>query len=145
MQFGYPVQFSRDRNGSVIATFRDVPEAHTVGRNSAAAYKWAQDALVAALSLYVEDGRDVPKPSRPRRSERIVALPPMIASKLAIYSAMRQGGVTQLQLASRLGSDARQVRRLLDLDHNSTLPQLEAALAALGKRLLVQVADREAA
>jgi hypothetical protein len=33
------------------------------------------------------------------------------------------------------------VRRLLDIDHVSTLAQIEAALAALGKRLMVEVRD----
>jgi hypothetical protein len=33
------------------------------------------------------------------------------------------------------------VRRLLDLDHRSRLDQLETALGALGKRLVLEVQD----
>ena len=51
----------------------------------------------------------------------------MVAAKLAIYEAMRRQGLTQAALAERLGCDPRQVRRLLDLDHASTLAQLERA------------------
>jgi antitoxin HicB len=54
---------------------------------------------------------------------------------------MRDARLTQSALAERLGCDPRQVRRLLDLDHNSRLDQLEAALAALGKRLIIEVQD----
>ena len=63
----------------------------------------------------------------------------MVAAKLAIYDAMRHQGMTSSALAARLGCDPRQVRRLLDLDHASTLAQLERALAALGKRLVLEV------
>ncbi len=52
---------------------------------------------------------------------------------------MRHTGTTQAQLAERLGIDARQVRRILDLDHQSTLAQMEAALGALGRRASVTV------
>ena len=64
-----------------------------------------------------------------------------MAAKLAIYEAMRAAGLTQTALADRLGCDPRQIRRLLDLDHASRLDQLEAALAALGKRLVIEVQD----
>jgi antitoxin HicB len=141
MLLAYPVALARDRDGSVIAQFPDVPEALTNGRDFDSAVDWAQDALVVALSAYVEAGRDIPRPSRPRRNQRMVPVPPMVAAKLAIYQAMRDRGVTQVALAERLGVDGRQIRRLLDLDHNSTLPQLAAALAALGKRLVLDVRD----
>jgi antitoxin HicB len=68
-------------------------------------------------------------------------LPPQVVAKLAIYQAMRAPGLSQAALAERLGCDPRQVRRLLDLDHRSRLDQLEAALAALGKRLVLDVED----
>ena len=68
-----------------------------------------------------------------------MALPPLIALKLAIYRAMQEQGVSQSELARRLGCDSRQVRRILDLDHRSRLDLLDAALKALGKKLLLDV------
>jgi antitoxin HicB len=65
----------------------------------------------------------------------------MAAAKVAIYQAMREARLSQVGLAERLGCDPHQVRRLLDLDHRSRLDQLEAALAALGKRLVLEVKD----
>ncbi len=52
-----------------------------------------------------------------------------------------QAGVTKAELARRLGWHGPQVDRLLDLNHASRLDQIEAALAALGKRLQVTVRD----
>jgi predicted XRE-type DNA-binding protein len=62
----------------------------------------------------------------------MAVLPPRAAIKLAIHKAMCKQGMTQAQEGERLGIDRRQVRRILDLDHESKLSQLETALAALG-------------
>jgi antitoxin HicB len=134
----YPVSLITDGN-SIIAEFPDVPEALTAGCDKDNALAWAQDALVVALSGYLEEGQDIPQPSKLRKGQFSVALPPLVATKLAIYQAMREQNIKQLELARRLHCDARQVRRLLDLDHHSTLEQLDDALHALGKRLVVGI------
>ena len=137
----YRVVLKRASNGTVVATSPDVPEAHTVGNDEAQALARAPDALETALAIYVDERRDLPRPARPRKGQRAVRLPPMAAAELAIYQAMRDQGVTQVALARRLGCDPKDVRRLLDLMHRSRLDRLEAALAALGKRLVIEVRD----
>ncbi len=137
----YPVVLKRASNQTVVATFPDVPEAHTVGNDEAQALRRAPDALETALAIYVDERRDLPRPARPRKGQRMVALAPMAAAKLAIYQAMRDQGVTQVALARRIGCDPKDVRRLLELAHRSRLDRLEAALAALGKRLVIDVRD----
>ncbi len=137
----YRVVLKRASNGTVVATFPDVPEAHTVGNDEAQALRRARDALETALAIYVDERRDLPRPARPREGQRMVALAPMAAAKLAIYQAMRDQGVTQVALARRIGCDPKDVRRLLELAHRSRLDRLEAALAALGKRLVIEVRD----
>jgi antitoxin HicB len=97
--------------------------------------------LLTLFAHFMAEGEPIPRPSRPRRGQAWAALPPMAAAKLAIYQGMRDAGLTQAALAQRLGCDPRQVRRLLDLDHHSRLDQLEAALSALGKRLVIEVQD----
>ena len=137
----YRVSLKRASNGTVVASFPDVPEAHTVGNDEAQALARAPDALQTALAIYVDARRDLPRPTRPRKGQRAVALPPLAAAKLAIHQSMRDHGVTQVELARRIGCDPKDVRRLLDLMHRSRLDRLEAALAALGKRLVVEVRD----
>src|SRR4029077_4161833 len=126
-QQAYPVIFTKDGK-SIIAEFPDVPEAMTVGANEDNALEWAQDALVVALSGYLDERKDIPKPSKPKAGQKSVVLPPVIASKLAIYQAMRDQGVTQADLAERLHCDARQIRRLLDLDQHSRMDFIDDAL-----------------
>jgi len=136
----YALTLEPDENGTIIAQAIDVPEAITVGRDAPEACFRAIDALICALGGYIDDGRPIPRPG-PARGRPVAELPPMVAAKLAIYEAMRRQGLTQVALAERLGCDPRQVRRLLDLDHASTLAQLERALAAVGKRLVLEVRD----
>ena len=61
--------------------------------------------------------------------------------KLAIYQGMRNQGITQATLAERMGVDGRQVRRILDLDHNTTLSHIVFALKCLGKELVIDIRD----
>lgn len=137
----YPLILTADQNGTVIAQAVDVPGALTVGQDEADAIGQASDALITMFVYFINEGESIPQPSRPRRGQACAVLPPLVAAKLAIYQTMRTAGLTQSALAERLGCDPRQVRRLLDLDHRSRLDQLEAALAALGKRLVLEVQD----
>jgi antitoxin HicB len=54
---------------------------------------------------------------------------------------MRDRGVRKTELARRLGVHLPQVDRLLDLRHGSRLDQVEDALRAVGKELVLTVQD----
>jgi antitoxin HicB len=136
----YPLIVKPDQNGTLIVQALDAP-ALTVGRDEPDAIAQAVDALMTLFAHLMAEGEPIPRPSRPKRGQPCATLPPIVAAKLAIYEAMRAAGLTQTALAERLGCDPRQIRRLLDLDHASRLDQLEAALAALGKRLVIDVQD----
>ena len=137
MNMSYAVTLSQYQGGQVGVFFADVPEAISSGKSEAEALDRAQDALTVALSGYLDEGRPLPVPSRAKRGQHVVVLPPRVAIKLAIHEAMREQGVTQARLGELLRIDGRQVRRILNLDHESKLSQLEAALASLGLRASV--------
>ncbi len=139
MKLCYPIEFKTYRDGSVGASFPDIPEALTRGTTQEEARRNAEDAVVVALSGYLEDRRTIPAPSKPKRGQAYVWLPPRAALKVAIHNAMVEAGMTQAQLAEMLGVDARQVRRLLDLDHESKLAHLDEALEALGLRATIGI------
>ena len=135
----YPVILTKDENDTVIAQFPDVQEAITVGADKSNALDWAQDALVVALTGYMEERRDIPQPSKPKKDQKSVPLPAQVAMKLAIYQSMRDQGITQAALGECIGVDGRQIRRILDLDHNTSLSQLVRALKCLGKELVIDI------
>jgi len=139
----YPVTLERDTNGTVRVELPDVPEANTFGEDADEALMQAVDALESALSMYIEDRRDIPKPSPVKPRGKAVILPALTEAKLALDSTMRANRVGKAELARRLNWHLPQVDRLLDLLHASRLLQLEAAFRVLGKRLTVEI--REAA
>ena len=64
-------------------------------------------------------------------------MPALTAAKFEAYRAMRAAGLNKRQLAERLGWQPSQVTRLFDGRHAWRLDQIEAALNALGRRLVV--------
>lgn len=85
----------------------------------------AQDPLVTALSIYIDDRR--------------VILPALAALRVALYSAMRAQRVNVAEMARRLNCHKPEVDRLLDLCHSSRRDQLESAFRVLGKRVNVHL------
>jgi antitoxin HicB len=140
MDYAYPVRYFPG-DGRIQVRFPDVPEALTEGDDREDARTRALDCLVAALGSYVKRRLPMPTPSAPKRGQPLVALPPLIAAKCALYQAMRARRLTVAGFASRLGVAETAVRWLIDLDHRSHIGEVEAALARLGKRLVVRDLD----
>lgn len=143
MDLNYLAKLEADptRSGSAgfLATFPDVPEAIASGPTREAALAEAREALLAGLITYVERGLPLP-PARAKRGEP-VALDATASLKLAVLDAFRSAGISRVELARRLGKAETEARRILDPDHATKLPALEAALAALGKRVVLSVED----
>ena len=136
IRLAYPVRLDTRDRGAVMVSFPDIPEALTEGTTERAALVEAEDCLIAALGGYINDRREIPPPS-PGRGRPLVTLPALTAAKIALYRAMRARGLSNSALAEQLGTVEGTVRRLLDLDHRSHIGQVEAALQALGQRLVV--------
>jgi hypothetical protein len=58
-----------------------------------------------------------------------------------LYLAMREAGMTNVQLARKLGCDEKEVRRMLDPRHPTKLPMIKEALDVFGQRLVVSVEE----
>lgn len=138
MRYAYPVQVVLDEDGMYCATARDVPEALTEDATLPVCLQAMSDALGAALAGYSLDGRSLPEPSPPRSNDHIVPVPPLVAAKLALRSAMRAQQVNNTTLAMRLEVSEGAVRRLVNPDHASRLDRVLDALAALGQSLIVE-------
>ena len=97
MIYSYPCHLTPDDDGGLVATFPDVPEAITGGSDRAEALSMAEDALATALAGYVHEKWDIPTPSDVADGQVSVAVPTVVAAKLAQYFAMKaqpyhQGG-----------------------------------------------------
>lgn len=135
----YPVKLTRDDDGTLLVTAPDLPEVTTFGEDIDDALARAGDAIATALQGRITDRREIPAPSAVRRRQRLVALPAIVAAKLALYRAMMDTGTRKSDLARKLGVHAPQVDRLLDLDHNSRIDQLEDAARAIGREMHIEL------
>lgn len=137
--YNYPVNLEPDDNGTILVTFPDLPGA-TFGEDEADALARAADALETIFIAFMDDRREIPKPS-PAMGRPTVA-PTLLGSlKLAAYEAMRARGWRKADLARAMGLNPRQIDRLLNLRHRSTVTQLEQALTVCGKRIEVATLD----
>lgn len=134
----YPADLTPD-DDTILVTFPDVPEAITYGDDRDDALSRAVDALETALMGYIADRRDIPSPSA-AAGRAVVATTLLGSMKIALYRAMRARGWRKADLARALHVDPRQVDRLLDLRHGSPVAQIEAALAACGQTVRVELA-----
>jgi antitoxin HicB len=141
MPDAYPLQVAVADEGVTI-TCPDLPGMVTCGATHAEALDRATEAVVTALSIYVAGGRPAPRPSAPH-GRPVVWVAALAAAKLALHQAMLATGVSNVELARRLGLDEKAVRRLRDPLHRSHIGAVEAALRHLGRRLELTV--REAA
>lgn len=139
--FTYPAKFSRDQEGRILVRFPDLPGVATDGADIAEAMVEAIDCLGSDLSIRMAQKEEIPPPSAPKRGQRMVPVPLWLAPNLALYLTMRKQGISNCELARRLGCGKTVVRRMLDPDHNTKPEKLQAALAALGKRIAISVED----
>jgi antitoxin HicB len=137
--FSYPARFRKDSAGRIVVSFPDFKEAHTDGRDEREATEEAIDCLGSTIAFRISDKESIPAPSPQKRGQRLVPVPLWIAGKLALYLALREEGMSNSELARRLGVRETVVRRMLDPNHETRSEKLQAALAVLGKRIVVAV------
>ncbi len=135
----YPVRLTKDDNDTILVDFPDFPEAHTFGDDREEALARSVDALETIIDAYIKDRRPIPAPSV--KGEAWVDVPALICAKINLYESMRSAKVGKAELGRRLQWHLPQIDRLLDVTHGSKLEQIEAAFAALGKRLVLTVVD----
>jgi antitoxin HicB len=139
-QFVYPVTVTPDpQDGGFVVQLVDFPEAITQGETLPEALHEAADCLEEAVANRIALNLPLPVPSGFAKEGYRVTLPVQMAAKAALYLAMQEVGVTNVELAQRLGYDEKEVRRLLDPHHASKIPRIETALQAVGKQLVIGV------
>ena len=145
MRYTYPCNIRRDEEGlretgreGYVVNFPDVYGANTGGDTWDEAVEMAEDCLGVALSFYFDEDEVIPTPSPPTEGQVLIPVPPLVAAKLTINSAMREKGITKEALGKKLGLEEDAVRKLLDPNYRTHLTQVERALRAVGRSLIVE-------
>ncbi len=139
--FAYPALFIQDEDGRWLVGFPDFSTAHTDGTDANEAMEEAIDCLGSTIAFAMVDKAVVPKPSTLKRGHKLVPVPLWIVAKLALYWAIRELGISQSELARRLNVRETVVRRMLDPNHDTRLEKIQAALEAIGKRVIMAYYD----
>lgn len=136
----YPVNLEPQPEGGFTVTFPDIPEAITQGEDVEDALLHGADVLESAMDFYIEKGIQIPKPSRPKRGQRVIELPASYAVKILLLNEMAAQKVRPSELARRMKITRQEVNRLIDPRHTSKIDGVAQALKALGKTLEIRVA-----
>ncbi len=134
----YPIKLTPDDNDTLLATSPDFPELTTFGDDEADALMHAVDALEEVIAYRIAHREDVPRPSKGRVR---AFLPTQSAMKVLLYQAMAEQGLKKADLARRLSCHGPQIDRLFDLNHASRIDRIDAAFAAMGRRLDVKMVN----
>jgi antitoxin HicB len=138
----YPSSFLPEEDGHGFhVRFPDLPEALTGGSDFEDTLTQAADCLAEAIAGRIVRGEDIPFPSKPKRGHHLISVPLLLAPKLALYLAMREGRITNTEVARRLGVSETVVRRMLNPKHVTKPEKIQAALLVLGKRIVVGFED----
>lgn len=137
----YMAKFERDREaGGYVVTFPDFGYGVTQGESVAEADAMARDLLMLTIEDYMRAGKPLPAPQL-RKGPRFRAVPlsALQAAKVDLYNAFLAAELTKAEFARRTGIPKQQVGRLFSLRNRTQLNQIEAAFAALGKCLHIEV------
>ena len=123
MEYVFAAKLTVDRDGGLLVTFPDVPDAITHGADHAEARRNAAEALGKGGKLV-----DIPVEASD-------------ALKIAVIEAFQAAGISKAEFARRLGKAVTEAQRILDPDHPTKLAALTDALSVLGKEVVVSVKD----
>lgn len=138
----YPAHIYKE-DGEYIVTISH-PDGRFQGVASGAtkkdALQEAEGLLVAMLASALKDGDEIPAAEECDTGNIRIILPPMLSAKALLYREMKKQGKRKATIARMLGVNQKQMDRVLNPNHRSTLQQLQAAAEALGKTLDVRLA-----
>jgi antitoxin HicB len=136
-RFEYAVRLTPADEGGFVVSCRDLPQLVTQGDDLQQALTEAADAMDEVFAAYMQTSLPLPTPTKPRKGEYMISPPAETVAKAALHVAMKEAGLTKVQLAQRMGIDEKEVRRLLDPHYGSKLPRIAKAIGLLGRRLVI--------
>ena len=135
--FLYPAKIEKDEDCFFLVTFRDIKFAATDGRTMEEAKEEAVDSLNEALASIISDNEPLPLPTKPKKGEYLIAPDALIAAKAALYVAVKEEGLSKTALAKRLNLSEAVGRRLLDPKYQTKIINIDKALTAMGRKMII--------
>lgn len=133
----YPAIFTYDKSEKRYTIhFPDFPEAITEGETLEEAFFNASEVLTVTLEGRIDEGVEIPKPSRCKGAKLIA---PSARAQAALLMRWAKGEHSIAEIARALNTSWPAIARLEDPRHWPNLRQLERAAAAVGQRLVISL------
>ena len=126
----------------LLVDFPDCPGCQTFGRTHREALARGKEALEGWLEAHLVTGDAPPRPRlrRPVRGRTaMITVPPILGVRLALRWARHESGLSQGDLAKRIGVTRQQVALLESPDSNVTLRTLEKVARAMNLELDIRL------
>ncbi|MCB5307002.1 type II toxin-antitoxin system HicB family antitoxin [Yersinia massiliensis] len=131
--FHYPASYTFDEaSGEYHILYRDFPELASVTYSLEDIELEAQEGIKNGIAAEMEERRPVPAPSALQSDDIAVHVPILVRLKAELHNAMLATQTRKADLARKLGLNAAQMDRLLDVYYASKVEALEQALYLLG-------------
>ncbi len=135
MNIIYPAKITFDkRDKRYLVEFYDLAEAVTEGETLEEAFFNASEVLTLTLEGRLDEGQQIPVPSK-RKGAYLIA--PSARVQAALLIRLSRGDHTIAEIARMLDSSWPAVSRMEDPHHWPSLRQLERTASAIGQRLVL--------
>jgi len=132
----YPVDVIPASCGFIIFC-RDIPEAQGHGETSECALQNCRETLIAVLDDRFTAREAIPLPGDV--DGHFIDVPLSIAAKVLLLNEVVEQGVSNSELAKRIGLPRQEITRILNLNHTTKIDTIQKAMSALGKTLMLRV------
>ncbi|MHC8508994.1 MAG: type II toxin-antitoxin system HicB family antitoxin [Rhodospirillales bacterium] len=147
MMFAYAITLEPDETPSgepsILVSVPALPGVHTFGETEAEAVQQASYAVQTMLNSRMIDNKDIPEPDAVPGAPCGV-VPAREAMKVLLYQAMRRKGLDKESFRKQLNIGKRAIKQMFDLNHETEIEVLDAAMAALGREYAIADAPRSA-
>ena len=121
------------------AIFIDAPGCATFASSRPKALAVAKEAVEGWLEAHLLDGRAPARPAASARGAEPIEIDPQLAVAVALRWARQDAGLTQAQVASRLGVSQQQIAKLERPGANPSIATLRKVAEALGMRVHLEL------
>ena len=136
----YPAQITFDKDDKrFLVRFLDIPEAITEGGSEEEAFFNASEVLILAIEGRLEEGMDVPQPSKCTGQQKFISPSVRAQASLLIRWAKLSGDHTTSEIARSLNTSWPAVSRLEDPKHWPSLRQLEKIANVFGPQFIISM------
>ena len=133
MHFDFACSFTEEDDGKVhLIGCRDIPELLSWAEDGESDEIWARYAVMDCISFMMKEGVKIAPATPAEKGEFVVRLPLSVTLKIYLHNAMLERGLSCEALGEMLGTTARSVKRLLNVNQTSNADTLGEILEKLG-------------